>query len=326
MISEFVEGVHLSDILLDPSDEDGLWLNPALDRERLFHAYLGMAKIMLELYQFDFEQIGAISKDPSTGSWSATRRPLTYSMNELATKSFYPLDEFPTHRFDTDFDYIRHLLHQHQTHLKTQRNLCSSTEEARDRYISRHLFAHSTLRNWPWDNGSFKLFCDDFRPQNVLVDPETLTVKAVLDLEFTNSMPRRYAHEPPWWLLLRGPETALDRHKTRAALDGFKEAYESRLLVFLHAMKHAETLRGPVNEDEESLSELMSQSWKTQSFWFSYAARRPFHVEAFFDRYLREDESLDEQTLAGLHDFIEEKKRQWIEYVSERVQKALDGG
>jgi hypothetical protein len=40
----------------------------------------------------------------------------------------------------------------------------------------------------------------------MLVDAETLKITAVLDLEFTNAMPAQFAYDPPWWLLLVGPE------------------------------------------------------------------------------------------------------------------------
>jgi hypothetical protein len=49
------------------------------------------------------------------------------------------------------------------------------------------------------------------RPSNMLVDPETLHVTAVLDFEFTNAMPTQLTYDSPWWQLLSGPELWLDR-------------------------------------------------------------------------------------------------------------------
>jgi len=57
-----------------------------------------------------------------------------------------------------------------------------------------------------YDAGPFLPFCDDLRPSNMLVDLETLTITAVLDLEFTNAMPAQSSYSLPWWLLLFGPE------------------------------------------------------------------------------------------------------------------------
>lgn len=76
MISEFVEGVHLSDVLKDPADSKRLHLNPTIDRNILDNVYTQLVDIMLGLYNVDFDRIGAISKDISSGSWSVTGRPL----------------------------------------------------------------------------------------------------------------------------------------------------------------------------------------------------------------------------------------------------------
>jgi hypothetical protein len=99
IISEFVEGVHLSDVLKDPENKRQLYLNPKIDRPLLENVFEQMSDILLQLYQFDFSAIGAISKDHSSGTWSVTGRPLTYSMNELATTAFYPVDDFATGTF-----------------------------------------------------------------------------------------------------------------------------------------------------------------------------------------------------------------------------------
>lgn len=38
---------------------------------------------MLQLVQFNFDRIGAITKDPASNTWSLTRRPLTYNMRQI---------------------------------------------------------------------------------------------------------------------------------------------------------------------------------------------------------------------------------------------------
>ena len=101
MISDFVEGTHLSDVLKDPGNPKQIYLNPNIDINTLENVFSQLADIMLQLYQFDFDHIGAISKSTSTGLWSVTGRPLTYSMSELATVASYPSDKFPTGRFDS---------------------------------------------------------------------------------------------------------------------------------------------------------------------------------------------------------------------------------
>jgi hypothetical protein len=286
---------------------------------------------MLQLYKFNFDRIGAISNVPSTGSWSVTGRPLTYSMNELATttsfpESAFPESAFPTSPFPSALSYFHSLTSEQKTHLWTQRNLCGSPVEARQRYISRHLFAQSVDKYCTNDRGPFKFFCDDFRPQNILVDPTTLRITAVLDLEFSNAMPSQYASEPPWWLLLVGPDSYLLRGKTIA---GFIEAYEPRLEQFLGAMERAEKARdrGENGDGETPLSSLMRESWATKRFWFNYAARKPFDVEVLFDTQLRGDgagiEMLDGEARKGLEPFVAMKMAQLKAYDNECAKRLL---
>jgi hypothetical protein len=317
MISEFVKGVHLSDVLRDPADAKRLHLNPQIDRELLDGVYFQIADIMLQLYRFNFDHIGAISQTSPTESWSVARRPLTYSMNELATTAFYPIDKFPTQPFNSATEYFKSLMFQQKTHLWTQRNLCGSRTEAIHRYTSRHLFAELVDKYCSDDRGPFKIFCDDFRPQNILVDPSTLRITAVLDLEFTNAMPSQFASEPPWWLLLVGPDSYLLRDRT---IEDFVKAYEPRLEQFLKAMERAEKATAGLSSDPP-LSSLMRESWVTNRFWFNYAARKPFDVEVFFDSRLNQDssgfESLNEETRAGLESFVQMKMKQLKAYDDE---------
>ncbi|OAX76997.1 hypothetical protein ACJ72_08709, partial [Emergomyces africanus] len=49
------------------------------------------------------------------------------------------------------------------------------------------------------------LFCDDFRPSNVIVN-EDLNIRGVIDWEFCYAAPVEFAHCSPWWLLLAPPD------------------------------------------------------------------------------------------------------------------------
>ncbi|KID96856.1 phosphotransferase enzyme family protein, partial [Metarhizium majus ARSEF 297] len=314
IISEFVEGIHLSDILKDPAVPAKIYLNPNIDSRILDVVFEQIADILLQLFQFDFRRIGAVSKDPTLDTWSVTGRPLTYSMNELATTAFYPLDKFATDPFESASGYFRHLSYENLTHLFTQRNLSSTTSEAEEQYVARHLFARLVNKHCICDNGPFKLFCDDLRPQNILVDPKSLRITAVLDLEFTNAMPSQFASDPPWWLLLVGPDSYLFRGHS---MEEFLSAYEPRLEQFLVVMKRVERSRGMLCT-EKSLSSLMHDSWVTKRFWFNYAARKPFDVDKLFTDCLNENgagaETLDEDIRAALAPFVKMKMEQLRAY------------
>jgi hypothetical protein len=241
-------------------------------------------------------------------------------MNELATSTFYPIDKFPTGPFKSASDYFTSVTNSNITHLQNQRNLCADSKTAEQRYISRHLFAQLVSKYCINDRGPFKLFCDDFRCQNMLVDPKGLRITAVLDLEFTNAMPSQYASESPWWLLLVGPEAYRFRGRS---MEEFLVAYEPRLEQFLQAMQRAERARG-IESNEESLSSLMRESWRTKRFWFNFAARKPIDVDVLFDDCLKEDgagiELLDEATRAGLDPFVRMKMEQLEAYDSDCKQ------
>jgi hypothetical protein len=70
----------------------------------------------------------------------------------------------------------------------------------------------------------------------MLADPETLQITAVLDFEFTKAMPAQFAYDPPWWLLLLGPDMWLEHH----SMEKFMIRYAPRLEQFLRALERVE--------------------------------------------------------------------------------------
>ncbi|RMZ91882.1 hypothetical protein DV736_g868, partial [Chaetothyriales sp. CBS 134916] len=207
-------------------------------------------------------------------------------MNKLGTCASYPAAEFPSEPLLLTQTYLEALANIHLTHLRTQRNLAGDEEDAERRYIARHLFAQLAATRYIADHnttGPFKLFCDDFRPTNMLVDKDTLQITAVLDFEFTNAMPAQFAHEPPWWLLLKGPTRLLDDGQP---IQEFIELYQPRLEQFLRALEHEEIRINRSHSQTQRLSSLMRNSWNRGDFWFNLAARNRFDMDAVFYAYL----------------------------------------
>ncbi|KAI9745902.1 MAG: hypothetical protein M1818_000583 [Claussenomyces sp. TS43310] len=200
IIMDYVAGTLLSSVLKQPtnSDQDDVRLNPNIDDTILDKIYHQIADYLLQLSQLTFSRIGAISKDNATNTWSVTARPLTYNMNELATVAGYPNDRFPTAPFDFASDYLRSVANEHLTHLWTQRNPADDPETAQERFIARHRSAQLIPKYCIEEAGPFIPFRDDMRPSNMLVNPETLRITAVLDFEFTNTMPAQFAYDAPW--------------------------------------------------------------------------------------------------------------------------------
>ena len=118
-------------------------------------------------------------------------------------------------------------------------------------------------------HGPFRLFCDDFRPDNILVDASKLDITGAIDWEFTYAAPVEFTHAAPWWLLLERPEDwELD-------LNHFLERYIPRLHIFLEALRECETQK--INDgslsDTQCLSDHMEDSMENGLFWFCLAAR-----------------------------------------------------
>ncbi|KAM4059666.1 phosphotransferase enzyme family protein [Hirsutella rhossiliensis] len=114
---DYVEGTLLLTILKQPttSNQEDIILNPSIDDTVLDKIYHQIADYIFQLSRLTFTRIGAIAKDGDT--WSATRRPLTYNMNELATVAGYPDDRFPTSTFDRASDYLESVANEHLAHL-----------------------------------------------------------------------------------------------------------------------------------------------------------------------------------------------------------------
>ena len=116
---DFIDGMLLSTILKQPTEniQDSQILNPNIDSTTLDIIYHQIADYMLQLSQLTFTCIGAISMDHTSNTWSVTKRPLTYNMNELATVAGYPDDQLPTTQFVRVSDYLMSVAKEHLTHL-----------------------------------------------------------------------------------------------------------------------------------------------------------------------------------------------------------------
>ena len=200
MIMESVDGLSLATILQQPTENarDEVVLKTDVDDTKLDYFYEQLADYMLQLSRLDFTTIGAITKNSSSNEWDASARPLTYNMNELRTVvSKVPTDGDPTAPFTSANSYLHSLADEHLVHLQTQRNLANNRDDAKRRFIARHRFKELISRYCTDDFGPFKLYCDDLQPSNMLADPDTLRITAVLDFEFTNAMPAQFTCDPP---------------------------------------------------------------------------------------------------------------------------------
>lgn len=119
--------------------------------------------------------------------------------------------------------------------------------------------------------GPFRLYCDDFRPSNVLIDLQNLHITGVVDWEFTYAAPTEFTYIAPWWLLLQSPED------WESDLQEFLERFMPRLRLFLEALRECEDERAKeedgVPADSQRLSSRMERSVDTGLFWVCLAAK-----------------------------------------------------
>lgn len=260
-------------------------MNPDISSERLELVYSQMADILLQLSRHSFSEIGCISKanedDEFDDRWVVKHRPLTFNMNELVQLGGFPTKSLPQHTFKTASSYYESLAEMHMIHLSSQRNdAIESAEDCRQKYIARCLFRKIT-REYQLckddDSGPFKLFCDDFRPGNVLANAQ-FQVAGALDWEFTYAAPTGFAYSPPYWLFLELPE------HWNNGLDDWIQNFERLLPVFLRILKEREqdAIDRHILKESDRLSEHMLQSWEAGDFWLNYAARKSWAFDMIY--------------------------------------------
>ncbi|RDW67429.1 uncharacterized protein DSM5745_09295 [Aspergillus mulundensis] len=284
MLMEYVEhALTMNEALITPSlkIEDRPILDPSIDEDKLERLYGEMADVLLQLSRVTLPQIGSLTQvDDFT--WDSSSRPLTFAMNQLVSLGTLPRSKLPRRHFGSAQAYFESLADLHMDHLVHQRNdAVDSEDDCRRKYVARFLFRRlgreGQLTSPETDHGPFPLWCDDFRPANVLLNDKLQSV-GVVDWEFSYAAPVEFTRAPPWWLLLEQPEYWPE------GLDAWSDTYELRLETFLRALEKCEDTaieRGRLSEDQR-LSGHMRRSWETGEFWVVYAARKPFAFDAIF--------------------------------------------
>ncbi|GLB11919.1 hypothetical protein AtubIFM57258_009193 [Aspergillus tubingensis] len=286
IIMEYVEHkTNMYDVLNRPGcprEERGI-LNPDIREARLEALYGEVATVLLKLSKPNFPRIGSL-KQVDDFTWEVTQRPLSMSMNSLIRLGSLPRSKLPNTTFETTCSYFEALAELHVAHLTHQRNdAIDSADDCRRKLVARYLFRklarehHLTKPLGAFDNGPFKLWCDDFRPANILLSEE-LKIVGVVDWEFTYAAPVEFSFAPPWWLLIEKPEY------WPQGLDDWCSEYQRRLPTFLKAIRDQEdrAIEQGWLDDTERLSGPMKDSWESGDFWIAYAARNNFAFDLIY--------------------------------------------
>ncbi|KAJ5728891.1 uncharacterized protein N7483_003399 [Penicillium malachiteum] len=206
-----------------------------------------------------------IGEDSVAGKPVVDGRPLTREMNELI-RTCGLNDCMPERTYQTSVDYIGSLLDLQSTHLEQQQNSVYSSRDCREKYACRQLMKAIALNFIPpSDCGPFKLFCDDLRPGNILVD-DSLRIVGVIDWEFSYAAPSQFAGSIPWWLILERPH----RIANQRGAEAFFQEFLPKATLFLEALEAREETHG-LTEHNSRLSVRMHQSIENKSAWFALA-------------------------------------------------------
>ncbi|KAG9853863.1 hypothetical protein KCU98_g3725, partial [Aureobasidium melanogenum] len=228
-----------------------------------------MASILLELAKHDFDKIGALSaaQNAETSPSFIKSRPTTLRVNDIEAGDH----NLPA--FETTTEYMQNLVQQNMTHLYEQRNSIDDAADARRKFILRcrmmELVPYFVSANH--DSGPFKLFCDDFRFGNVLMDETTLKFTGVIDWEWAYTAPYQFLFCPPSWLILERP-TSWTKDE--------EEHYEEKLAIFLECLEEEENKRQsetlPELLRDHRMSSLVRKSFEDGTFWFMQLLQEAF--------------------------------------------------
>ncbi|CZT05323.1 uncharacterized protein RAG0_11473 [Rhynchosporium agropyri] len=207
-------------------------LDPNISQTTLEDLYLQVANIILEISPHKFPRIGSLL-EANDGTFSVSGRPITQNMSDMLQLANIPSAVLsPEHKtFKSSDEYYLSLAQDHLVQLIFQQNdLVKSADDCRNKYVARQLFYQLAEQgrlsmfgfaedNWstqarpktskllpaPSNSDSFRLYGDDLRPGNILIN-DASEIVSVIDWEFTYTAPTQLILDPPWWLLLDTPE------------------------------------------------------------------------------------------------------------------------
>ncbi len=278
---------HVLDRSLAPTTLETIWTKAAT--------------CLLQLSRLTFPRIGSLTQNPTDGSYTVSDRPLTHNMAAMTGLCNIPRTVLPAEAstYPTADAWSTALAEMNIAQLVFQHNdAVTSADDCRKKFVARQIFRRlpregklmtfgfaedgwsaqalsgqlEDLAPAPDGTGDFRLWGDDFRAGNLLMDKDGELVAAI-DWEFAYVAPTQFALDPPLWLLLDQPEM------WEGGVGEWVRVYEGQLETWLGAMRRAEELEreragGGGKGLGAPLSTHMRQSWATGRFWLNYGARK----------------------------------------------------
>lgn len=290
-------------------------LDTSTSREKLKALDVQMARHLLQVLSHRFPRIGALAQaGPRT--YVVQNRPLSIDMQQIVELSNIPESSLPAKDktyCTADEWYIACSRINTAPLLFQQNDLFFTADDFRNKYVARMIFhrlakegklsrfgfeedtwsAQSsefrdrsrTLCPAPNGSGDFVLWCDDLRPDNVLLS-QAGGIAGIIDWEFSYVAPTQFSLDPPWWLCLDTPHNYED-----GGLEGFTQIYDDRVKTWLEAVEDVEKEPGLERVSLPhgiGLSRYMRESWETGRFWLSYATRRVWAFDEIYWKHLDE--------------------------------------
>jgi hypothetical protein len=291
----------------DPSETHVL--NPDIPETTLQDLWTKVAHCLLQLSRLTFPRIGALVQvDGDDGSYEVAGRPLSHNMTDMIRLANIPRAVLPAKgtTYETADEWYVALAEMNLAQLVFQHSdAVSSEDDCRNKYVARQIFRRLAKQgrlstfgfaedDWsvqsskmdrgalspaPDGSGSFRLWGDDFRAGNILLD-ETDDIAALIDWEFAYVGPTQFVLDTPWWLLFNTAEMWDD------GMDDWIRVYKGRLETWLAAMRRAEEGMEEPSPFPVPLSTYMRESWETGRFWLNYGARKSWAFDAMYWKHL----------------------------------------
>ncbi|GAM91661.1 hypothetical protein ANO11243_097130 [Dothideomycetidae sp. 11243] len=256
---------------IDPEQGEELsrtWPEGRSDLQRRSNLFCGLSKIMLSLARYPMPRIGSLTINDS-GYVDLLNRPLTiavqHSENDHMRFRIREEAEIDPHEQSTHVtvdSYVHDLLAIHGDRLDHQPNAVIGADDALSQanavVVMRSVWTNFFRRR----RGPFFLSLTDLNQGNIFVD-EAWNITAIVDLEWSCSLPVEMLH-PPHWL-------------TNEALDDIHpQKYQVLHTEFMQIFREIE--RRQVTEREPAsplLHPIVEQGLERGTFWFSLALMRP---------------------------------------------------
>ncbi|PQK09298.1 hypothetical protein BB8028_0001g13680 [Beauveria bassiana] len=254
------------------------WHKHYHDRSYTENLFRGLARITLSMNATPLPRIGSLSLHRDTISLS--NRPLNLFMH-MAENEGVSL-RVPRQRTYLEVEsYLSDLLSLQDAKLQEQPNSILDTEDGRRQMAAivalratMHRFIDPDLRQGP-----FYLTLTDLHQSNIFVD-EQWNIKAIIDLEWTHTLPAEM-QTPPYWLTSRAVDGLREPHHL--------EEYQKALEEYLRVYRDEEIKRNGSTRQ----ADLQRRTWHSGSFWFFKAATIPKgmynifngHIQPMFNEY-----------------------------------------